>query len=270
MRRLANLMTPQKTFMRLGILLIVCAVLAGADTSRAADDLFDDFSDVGGGSLLHVNTNGSKTNVIHGTLVNGFEIYSPGNTVGILELVARDDEVSLGADGMPGVWTLEVQRVPQSGWWAASYFGDDVSEGFVLPAWPDPVTWQDLANTTVEFKYRAVNDLNPQSSGLDFFCRLEPLNDSYNNRAGFGRIAATEGWQTFRRSLADTDNVYNFLYAVNAGEHLKLTVANAGGYQVGDALQIDDLRIDVVPEPNSMILVAIGVICIALMRWLRR
>jgi len=270
MKRFADQVAPAKPLERLGVFLIACVVLTGADTRQAAGGWFDDFSDVRGGSLVHTNTNGSKTSVRYGTLVNGFEVYSPGDTVGVLQLIARDDLVSLGADAVPGVWSLEIQSVPLSGWWAASYFGDDVTEGLVLSGWPTTGTWEDLANTTVEFKYRAVNDIDPQNNGLNFFCRLEPLNDSYNNRAGFGRITATESWQTFRRSLADADNIYNFLDAVNTGESLKLTVANAGGYQVGDALQIDDLRIAVVPEPASVVLVAVGVVCIALMRWLRR
>ncbi len=56
--------------------------------------------------------------------------------------------------------------------------------------------------------------------------------------------------------------MYNFLRAVNAGERLKLTVASAGGYQFGDALQIDDFRIDVIPEPSTLVLLGMGALAL--------
>jgi len=246
------------------MLLAVCAMLS-AITCQAAGGWFDDFSDVTGASLTQMNYYGSKTNVTTGTLVNGYELSSPSDTSGTLRLVSRDN-LSSGADGRPGMWSVEVQNTPTSGWWAASYFGDSVSQGLDVPEWPDMLTMQDLADTVVEFNYRAINSVHSYDAGLPFYCRLEPLNNPFNDRAGFGRIEATPYWQSFSFSIGDADNVYNFLDAVNSGERLKLTVANAGEYQIGDALQIDDLRIHVVPEPASMALLAIGLLCFASLR----
>lgn len=258
MKPLWNVEAQPASLAKLVMPLAVCAVLAGAGPAQAAVDWFDDFSDVTGGSLVHTNTNGMVTNVVSGTLVNGLELYSPWETTGTLRLTSREDAVTLGPDELPGLWSLEVDSVPYTGWWAASYFGNEVAVGIELPSWPDTVTMEDLAITRVQFKYRAINYSDPYSAGLEFWCRLEPLNNSYNDRAGFGRITATEDWQVFDRSLATADNLDNFLSAVNAGETLKLTVANAGAYQFGDALQIDDLRIEVIPEPSTLVLLGLG------------
>ena len=105
---------------------------------------------------------------------------------------------------------------------------------------PGNVGTSELQELTLSFQYKSV-----RSWGF----RVEPLNNPYENRLEFGRLAASAQWTKFSKRFSEGTNIETFLKAMNApGDqtpNLKFTWANVGvDYDAGDTLLITDIRIE--------------------------
>jgi hypothetical protein len=219
---------------------------APTEASAAKEDLFHDtFADVTGAIYWDRDGTKSKEGPPNSRTVYFFHAMPDG---GPLVMRAVEDNVQNGPDGQPGVLALSWYQLPPKLAYSGFTFLGPTRGRMPLATIAQARAPDDLKPYRLQFRYRVINENEPERS-ITVGCRLEPmLADSYAKRLDLGSFAGTGEWGTFNVPLAEGTNAEAFLKAMaeEGPTSFKIVWSQSGAYadyHSGNTLLIDDVVI---------------------------
>lgn len=218
-----------------------------ASVSAPVVILHESFADATNGAHVIEEVGKTKTEGKPVHYLTSFQKAAEGETGLKAQMVEVTDP---GFDGKPGCLRIQVDGYPSMLDFIGFKLGGRLpARHIALPTWTARnITQQDLEQTIIEFRYRAVRTVKAQSVPLRINLRLEQNHKAnYATRLQFGELACTEEWKLFSSRMANAQNVEKFLeYAKeneNGGFNLVLAPSGKDGFDAGDRFEFDDLKI---------------------------
>lgn len=218
-----------------------------SDNSAPVVILHESFADATNGAHVIEEMGKTKTEGKPIRWLSSFHKAPEGETGLKAQMVESSDS---GFGGQPGCLRIQVDSMPGKLEFIGFKLGGRRPTRYIVPStWTaGDITQQDLEQTFLEFRYRAIRPVDRRNLPLKMNLRLEQNHSAnYATRLQFSTLECTHEWKLFSSRLADAQNVEKFLeYAKeneDGGFSVVLAPGHTDGFGAGDRFEFDDLKI---------------------------